>query len=170
MKPKEYPKPENDSTDQSKAAEAVAGYVTSPSTITKKMATERRRIAGLEASDEVWDFAHQHQLVPHLETAVRLAKESFHDPRTIDLTFEPDPEIPTLDGIGIHVKAGGTLEELLQQDRVFALRLVQEVPNEFRGMISLFFRTISTANSTSPALKPSSHKSKNTIKSHSAPS
>jgi hypothetical protein len=100
--------------------------------------TKNHRIAGLEASDEVWDFAQKHQLVPHLETAVRLAKESFRDIRRTYLTFEPDPEIPSLHGIAINVKAEGTVDELVQQDRAFALRFAQEIPDKVRSKISLF--------------------------------
>lgn len=138
MSSKKYPEPKPDSARPSKVAESVAGYTVSPAATKRKSSTKIRRIAGFEASDEVWEFAQKHQLVPHLETAVRLAKDSFTDIKKIYLTFEPDPEIPSLHGIAINVKAGGTLAELVQQDRTFALRFAQEIPDEVRGKISLF--------------------------------
>jgi len=116
MNSKKYPEAKPAPVEKSKIAEpAVATYASSAPARTTKPMMKSRRIAGLEASNEVWDFAQKHQLVPHLETAVRLVKESFHDIRKIYLTFEPDPEIPSLDGIAVNVKVGGTLDEVMQQ-------------------------------------------------------
>jgi hypothetical protein len=138
MSSKKYPEHKPDPTVPSKVAEtAVSTYTVSPAAKRKPVA-KGRRIAGLEAPDEVWEFAQKHRLVPHLETAVRLAKESFHDLRTLYLTFAPDPELPSLDGIVIYAKADGTLDDLVQQDRAFALRFTQAIPHEFRSKISLF--------------------------------
>jgi hypothetical protein len=138
MSPKKYPESKPHSSRPSKVAESVATYTASPAATKRKPLPKSHRIAGLEASDEVWEFAQKHQLVPHLETAIGLVKESFRDLRSIYLTFDPDPEVPSLDGIVIHATAGGTLGDLIQQDRAFGLRFVQEVPNEFRIKISLF--------------------------------
>jgi len=135
--PKKYPEANLAPLEQSQVAESVASYVILPSAATATMAAKSRRIAGLEASNEVWEFAQKHRLVPHLETTVHLAKELFHDIRKTYLTFEPDPEIPSLDGIAVNIKVQGTLEELVQQDRSFASRFVQAVPDECRGKISL---------------------------------
>ena len=138
MNPKPYPEPQTVPPEQSQVAESVASYTISPAAATATLATKSRRIAGLEAPNDVWEFAEKHRLAPHLETAVRLAKESFHDIRKTYLTFEPDPEIPSLDGIAVNIKVQGTLDELLQQDRSFASRYVQAVPDEYRGKMSLF--------------------------------
>ncbi|MGH7594844.1 MAG: hypothetical protein ACREOI_00750 [bacterium] len=100
---------------------------------------KKHRVAGLEASDEVWEFAQKHQLVPHLEMAIRLVKESFGDLRSIYLAFDPDPEEPNLDGIIIHIKTGGSIEEREKRYRAYALRFIQEVPNEVRSKICLFY-------------------------------
>ncbi len=135
MSSKKYPEPKPDSARPSKVAESVAGYTASPAVTKRKSLAKQHRIAGLEASDEVWEFAQKHQLVPHLETAVRLVKESFHDIRRIYLTFEPDPEIPSLDGIAVNVKVGGTLDELVQQHDTCLRRFVQEIPDEFRSKL-----------------------------------
>ena len=141
MSSKKYPEPKPDSARPSKVAESVAGYTVSPAATKRKSATKIRRIAGLEASDEVWEFAQKHQLVPHLETAVRLAKESFRDVRNIYLTFEPDPEIPSLHGIAINANVGGTLEDREHHYQIFDQRFAQEVPREFHLKICLLLRS-----------------------------
>jgi hypothetical protein len=138
MSSKKYPEPKPDSSRPSKVAESVAAYAVSPAVTKRRSSTKIRRIARLEASDEVWEFAQKHRLIPHLETAVRLANDSFNNIKKIYLTFEPDPEIPSLHGIAINVKAEGTLDELVQQDRTFALRFAQEIPDKVRSKISLF--------------------------------
>ncbi|MCI0692299.1 hypothetical protein L0337_09885 [candidate division KSB1 bacterium] len=139
MSSKKYPEPKPRSSRPSKVAESVAGYTVSPTIPKRKSSTKIRRIAGLEASDEVWEFAQKHRLVPHLETAVRLVKESFRDLRSIYLTFDPDPEEPNLDGIIIHIKTGESIKEREKQYRAYALRFIQEVPNEVRSKICLFY-------------------------------
>jgi len=138
MNPKPYPEPQSVPPEQSQVAEPVASYAISPSAATATLAAKSRCIAGLEASDEVWEFAQKHRLAPHLETAVRLVKNTFHDIQRMYLTFEPDPEIQNLDGIAINIKAGGTLKKLVQQDQTFAQRFVQELPGDIRSKISLF--------------------------------
>jgi hypothetical protein len=141
IKSKKYPEPKPVSAEQSKVAEPAASYTISPSTATSanKLMTMRRRIAGLKAPDEVWEFAQKHHLIPHLETAVRLAKESFHDIRTMDLAFDPDPEEPTLDGVILRLKVGGPMAEWEKQYKVYALKFIEEIPNDFRSKICLFY-------------------------------
>jgi hypothetical protein len=139
MNSEKYPEPKPAPVEQSKVAEPAASYTISPSpaaSVVKPMA-KSRRIAGLEASDEVWQFAQKHHLMPHLETAVRLAKESFHDIRT--MAFDPDPEEPTLDGIILHLKVGGPMAEWEKQYKVYALKFIEEIPNDFRSKICLFY-------------------------------
>jgi hypothetical protein len=139
MNPKPYPEADSIPREKLKVSEPVAGYVISPPAATATMAAKSRRIAGLEASDEVWDFAQKHRLAPHLETAVRLVKESFHDIRTLYFTFDPDPEEPSLDGIIIHIKVGGAMEEWNNQYKAYALRFIDKIPNDVRGKICLFY-------------------------------
>lgn len=138
MTRKKYPEPKAD-TQPSKIAEAVAGYTVSPSAAAIKSAAKSRRIAGLEVPDDVWRFAEKHRLIPHLETTIRLVRESFRDVKTIYLTFDPDPEVSSLDGIIIHAKAKGALEELEKQHQAYQLRFIQEVPNDVRHKICLFY-------------------------------
>jgi len=138
MNPKPYPESQSAPSEQSQVAESVASYVISPSAATATLAAKSRRIAGLEAPDEVWEFAQKHWLAPHLETAVRLVKESFHDIRTMSLTFAPDPEVSSLDGIIIHAKIKGSIEDWEKQYNAYVLRFVQEVPDDIRHQICLF--------------------------------
>ncbi|MCI0692297.1 hypothetical protein L0337_09875 [candidate division KSB1 bacterium] len=141
MSSKKYPEPKPRSSRPSKVSESVAGYAVSPAAAKRKSLAKSRRIAGLEASDEVWEFAQKHRLVPHLETAVRLAKASFNDIKKIYLTFEPDPEIPSLHGIAINANIGGTLEDREYQYQIFDQRFAQEVPREFHLKICLLLRS-----------------------------
>jgi hypothetical protein len=138
MSSKKYPESEPHSSRPSKVAEAVAGYTVSPAATKRKSLAKSRRIAGLDASDEVWEFAQKHRLVPHLETAVRLAKESVDNPRTLYLTFEPDPEIPSLHGIGINARVSSNdLKDWERQYRAFQQRFLREIPNEVQHQICL---------------------------------
>jgi len=139
MSSKKYPEYKPDPAMPSKVAEtAVVTYTVSPAAAKRKLVAKSRRIAGLEAPDKVWEFAQKHELAPHLETAVRLVKESFHDIRTLSLTFDPDPEVSSLDGIIIHIKIKGSIEDWEKQYNAYVLRFVQEVPDDIRHQICLF--------------------------------
>lgn len=137
--PKKYPEANPVALEQSKVAEPVVSYTISPTAATATLAAKSRHIAGLDASDEVWEFAQKYRLAPHLETAVRLVKESFHDIRAMHFAFDPDPEEPSLDGIIIHIKVGGAMEEWNNQYKAYALRFIDETPNDVRGKICLFY-------------------------------
>lgn len=139
MSSKKYPESKPNSSRPSKVAESVAAYTASPAATKRKSLAKSRRIAGLEASEEVWGFAQKHQLMPHLETAIGLVKASFRDLRSIYLTFDPDPEEPNLDGIIIQIKTGESIEEREKRYRAYALRFIQEVPNDIRSKICLFY-------------------------------
>lgn len=137
MSTKQYP--ESTPPKPDKVAEPLATYYTVPRAQSYKPALPVQRIAGLEASDEVWQFAREQRLVPHLETSIRLARETLLDMRSLYLTFDPDPEIPSLHGIGIHAKMGTTdLDKWERQYRAFDQRFDQEVPNDFQIKICLF--------------------------------
>jgi hypothetical protein len=96
---KPYPGQETSPAKQSgKVAEAVPPYIphSERERAPLRHQPELRYIAGLPASDEVWRFAQDNALVPHVETAVRLAREHFKEIREIKLTYSPDPENSTL--------------------------------------------------------------------------
>ena len=137
MGSKEYPGHDAVPHEQTKVGDSVAVYHATPSAKPKKTAPAVRLIAGIEAPDDVWEFAGKHQLIPHLETAIRLARESFRDLRSLRLTFEPDPETPNLDGIAIEAKVGGTHLEWESQYLSFQKRFLHEIPDEFHDKICL---------------------------------
>jgi hypothetical protein len=112
--------------------------VISPPAATATLAAKSRRLAGLEAPDEVWEFAQKHRLAPHLEKAVQLARESLDNPQTVYLTYEPDPEIPSLHGIGINARISSTnLDDWERQYRAFQQRFLREIPDEAQPRICL---------------------------------
>jgi hypothetical protein len=134
------PYTEAESVQPNKVAEAVSA----PYLI--RAATERgtyyrpsapRYIAGLPASDEVWNVAQVHALVPHIETAVRLAREHFKEIREIKLTYSPDPEIPHWDSIEINLYATGSIDELMQAEDNYRCAFIANVPGEHRFKICL---------------------------------
>ncbi|MCI0691030.1 hypothetical protein L0337_03375 [candidate division KSB1 bacterium] len=120
-----------------KVAEAVSPYLapteTRRSVLPKKV--EPPAIAGLPASEEVWRFAQENALAPHIETAVRLVRGLFKEIQSIKLEYGVDPEIPNWDSIDIHFYVTGTMEELLQTDQKFTRAFVAAVPDEPRSKI-----------------------------------
>jgi len=87
-----------------------------------------RRISGITASNEVWRFAVRNDLLAHLETSVRLAKECFRQVGKMSFTYDIDPEIENEFWISIHADIQGTLDELLQQDLAYGKALVRALP------------------------------------------
>jgi hypothetical protein len=94
---------------------------------------EPPRIAGLPASEEVWRFAQENALAPHVETAVRLAREHFKEIRDIRLDHMVDPEIPNREILEIHLSVTGLMEELLQADQNYIRAINTAIPNEFNN-------------------------------------
>lgn len=134
--------PEATPPESGKISDAVATYTATPSTKSWKPAATTHRIGGLEASDEVWQFVREHQLISPLETSIRLARETLHDMRKLELSFQPDPEVPSLHGIGIHAKMGTTdLEVWERQYRAFDKKFDREVPKDLQIKICLFLES-----------------------------
>ncbi|MGH7596706.1 MAG: hypothetical protein ACREOI_10160 [bacterium] len=107
---KPYPEQETPPAPQSdKIAEVVSPYTAR--TEMKRGVTPTRVmppvIAGLPASEEVWRFAQENALVPHLETAIRLVREAFKEIREIKLSYAPDPEIPHWEAVVIDLHVTG---------------------------------------------------------------
>jgi hypothetical protein len=82
----------------------------------------------MAASDEAWHFAMKNELIPHLETAVRVVRESFKKISDIRFTHEIDPEIENESCITIRAKVVGSLEELLCQDWAYTEAIVRAMP------------------------------------------
>jgi hypothetical protein len=101
---------------------------------------EPRYIAGLPASDEVWHFAQENALAPHIETAVRLAREHFKKIREISLDYFVDPEIPNRAVLEINLYVTGTFDELMQADRNYIRAINTTISNEINDkMCSLLW-------------------------------
>ncbi|MDZ7360694.1 MAG: hypothetical protein ONB46_08205 [candidate division KSB1 bacterium] len=130
--PKPYPEQEASPANQpDKIAEAVSPYITRSETerATLHRKPRLRYIAGLPASDEVWRFAQENALVPHVETAVRLARETFKEIREIKLTYSPDPEIPHWETIALDIYVSGTIDELLETDAKYRRAFTTTIPD-----------------------------------------
>jgi hypothetical protein len=91
---------------------------------------EPPRIAGLPASEEVWRFAQENGLAPHVETAIRLAQESFKEIRNIRLDYMVDPEVPNRAILEIHIYVTGLMDELLQADTNYIRAINNTIPDE----------------------------------------
>jgi len=133
--PKPYPEAESSSEQVGKVSEtASTAYATRTDAKWKPPA---RTIAGLVADDEVWTFVKANDLLPHLETAIQLARKTFTDMREIKLSYDPDPELPFFNCVTINAKAKGTVEEVFAQDQNYTRIFVETLPSEKRHQISL---------------------------------
>ena len=117
-----------------KVSESLAVYA--PARGYKSATT--RRIAGLTVPNEVWRFAVQNDLLAHLETAVRLAKECFKKIDRISFSYDVDPEIENESWINLHARIKGTFEELLQQDAAYTRVLGRALPANKQSLIRFF--------------------------------
>ncbi|MCI0694932.1 hypothetical protein L0337_23350 [candidate division KSB1 bacterium] len=128
------PYPETAYQPAGKVAEALATYGV---LATPKPKTAARTIAGLKADSEVWAFVDANNLLPHLQTAIRLARDTFIDIRKMWLSYEPDPELPKFNSIVIWVKARGTVENLFEQEKKYIRAFNESIPPDFRYQIDL---------------------------------
>jgi len=114
----------------SETAVAAYGTYTDTNRLVSKREARMHYIAGLQASEDVWRLAKEKELVPHIETAIRLARESFGEIQEIKLTYSPDPEIPHWEIISIDLHVTGTLDELLQADQKYIRAFTTTIPDE----------------------------------------
>ncbi len=123
----------------SRIAESVAVHSTAKSSSVVKPRRVERRIGGLAASDEVWQFAVANDLIPDLETAVRLVYECFPTVREVQLMYEVDWDVENRSWIAIEIKVVGTQEIILEQYDCFTSRMVKLVPPDKGEKILLGF-------------------------------
>lgn len=126
-------------TESNKVAESLSPYIPHAET-TRRASPQKAKplhIAGLPASEEVWRFAQENALAPHLETAVRLVRESFKGVKEIKLSYAPDPEIPHWESIVIDLHVTGDVNELQNPYTDYIHAFVKAVPNEDRRKINL---------------------------------
>jgi len=131
--PKPYPDADSAMSEQiDKVAEGLAAYAYTP---IKKAASWQHQIAGVSASEEVWRFAVVNELIPHLETAIRLLFESFHKIDKVRFAYEVDPEIENETWIAIRAKVEGRFDELLKEDLAYTKAITRVVPVDKRPFI-----------------------------------
>lgn len=130
--PRPYPEAGKTKTESvSRVAESVAAYsVARPRSTYKRQPSLSRRIAGHAVSNEVWQFAVENDLVPHLETAIRLVRECFPTVRKIEFFYVIDSEVENWSWITIAIKVSGTVEEVLAQMNRFDNEMIRQVPLE----------------------------------------
>jgi hypothetical protein len=132
------PYPKSKAESATRVAESVAVYsVARPRLTHKRRPVLPRRIAGHLVSDEVWQFAIANDLIPHLETAIRLVHECFPTVRKVDLKYVIDPEVENNSWITIEIKVSGNVEEVLAQMNRFDDEMIKQVPIEKGAKICL---------------------------------
>jgi hypothetical protein len=131
---KPYPEAESSSEQVGKVAEGVATYAYTP---LKKTASVPPQIAGILISEEVWRFAVANEIVSHLETAVRLVRESFRKVIDVRFTHDIDQEIENDSWITLRAKVQGSLEDLVREHWAYMEAIVRAVPINKLPFISL---------------------------------
>jgi hypothetical protein len=134
-----YPKADKSkAASTNRVAESVAAYsVARPRSTYKRRPSLPRRIAEHVVSDEVWQFAIVNNLIPHLETAIRLVHECFPTVRKVDLKYVIDPEVENNSWITIEIKVSGSVEGVLAQMNHFDDEMIKQVPIEKGAKICL---------------------------------
>jgi hypothetical protein len=140
--PKPYPEAASISTTlPNQVSEAVAAPYLTRSELERGTYYRQpapRYIGDLPAADDVWNFAQEHALSPHIETAVRLAREHFKKIREIKLTYSPDPEIPHWETIVIDLYLTGDADDKLQSAyTAYTRAFIEAVPKNDRRKINL---------------------------------
>lgn len=123
------------STQPDKAAEAVATY---RHVQRQKGKPRTRSVAGISTPDEVWRFASTHGLVSHLETVVRLVRESFRQVDGLRFTYDVDPEIENEAWITVRAKVKGTTDDLIGEHSIYRRSMVQNIPIDKLPLVRLF--------------------------------
>ncbi|MCL4706261.1 hypothetical protein KJ068_13920 [bacterium] len=119
-------------------AEPMAAYhVQRQPPAEKKSGLPARQIGGYQVSREVWQFAVVNDLLPHLETAVRLVYDCFAAVKKIEFVYVIDPELENNSWITIEAAVSGTVEEVLAQTNQFDREMIKQVPIEKGAMICL---------------------------------
>lgn len=102
------------------------------------MAATTTKALGPPYPAEVVQFCARHHLLPFLETAVRLAGESFDPLDELRVARESDPETGD-EYLVIDVIGRGTLDSVLQQHRRYTERWVAQAPAGREHLIRLVF-------------------------------
>lgn len=121
-----------------RVAEPVAAYQVQQQPLNaRQSAPPTHVVSGHHVPSEVWQFAVANELLPHLETAVRLVYESFSVVSKIRFEHAIDPEIANNSWITIEVVVPGTVAEVLTQMNKFDREMISQVPVEKGARICL---------------------------------
>lgn len=135
--PRPYPTVEQNEALPHIAEPAAAYSVATPASYRKSPRAEKKQIAGYAVSDDVWRFAVTNELIPHLETAVRLVHECFPAVSDVELLYEIDWEIENRSYIVIEIKIAGSIPAILEQYNRFTRQIIRQVPPDKRDKIIL---------------------------------
>lgn len=103
----------------------------------QRLPSASKKIADVEMSDTVWQFAQKNALFPHLETALRLVHECFPSVKKIKLAYEFDWEIEDENWIAINIQVSGKADQVLEQYLLFNRQMTQQIPPEKSNKILL---------------------------------
>ncbi|HEY8751335.1 MAG TPA: hypothetical protein VIM11_25355 [Tepidisphaeraceae bacterium] len=93
-------------------------------------------------SEEVISYCEAHNLLNHLETALRLADECFKPIENLEVSVEPDPEVEGVETVVIDIWIRASVEVGLAQKSAYTKRWITSVPADILGRIALLFYLI----------------------------
>ena len=94
--------------------------------------------ADISLPEDVLEFCSAHNLLPSLQSAMSIARESFAPIRRMTVELEVDPETGD-ETIAVQVGVPLAVEEALSRNRDCTKRWVQTASAEARGKIRLLF-------------------------------
>lgn len=98
-------------------------------------------VSPVQLSPEVLHFCEAHHILPQLETAMRIAGESFTAARALEISIEEDPETGEA-AVVIDVTVSATVDEALAQKSIYTRRWVESAAADARERIRLLINPI----------------------------
>lgn len=92
--------------------------------------------------EDVVTYCEQHDLLGHVETALRLAEEYFQPIERLEVEVQPDPEVESLDSVIIDIWVKMSVEEAIKRDALFTRSWVTSVPPVAVAEIILVYHPI----------------------------
>jgi hypothetical protein len=120
-------------------AEAVATYGRTTPAYGVPSTIKPYKIAGIETSDAVWEFARKHNFFPYLEMGIQWIREFFPTARDITLKYVVDPEVDNFSSIDIVFYVSGTVEEIYEQYQRLNRERMRYLPFEQAEKIGFIF-------------------------------
>jgi hypothetical protein len=92
--------------------------------------------------EEVVTYCESHDLLGHLEVALRLADDCFRPIERIEVSVEPDPELEGVETVVIDVWTKGSVELGLIHKSDYTKRWVSSAPADVLGRFALILNLI----------------------------